>query len=77
MNFEFSQFEIKQLDAKNWRYISEVAALELLQDNYRRITPILRQMLHGKEITTPDCIIRIRILNSKKNIKLAKNQLLL
>ena len=64
MNFKLSQFEVKPLYAKNWRYISEVAALELLQDKYHRITPILSQMLQGKEITTPDGIFSIRILKS-------------
>ena len=64
MNFKLTQFEVKHLDAKNWRYISEVAALELLHDKYHRITPILSQMLQGKEITTPDGIFRIRVLKS-------------
>ena len=63
MNFELSQFEIKHFDAKNWRYISEVAALELLQENFHRLTPILNQMLQGKEITTPDGRFSLRILN--------------
>ena len=66
MNFKLSQFEVKHSDAKNWRYISEVAALELLQDKYHLITPILSQMLQGQEITTPDDIFNIRILKSIK-----------
>jgi len=66
MNFKLTQFEVKRLDAKNWRYISEVAALELLQDKYHLITPILSQMLQGQEITTPDGIFNIRILKSIK-----------
>ena len=66
MNYKLSQFEVKHLDAKNWRYISEVAALEILQNNYYRITPILSQILRGKEITTPDGIFSIRIQKSIK-----------
>ena len=66
MKIKLSQFEVKHLDAKKWRYISEVAALELLQDKYHLITPILSQMLQGKEITTPDGIFSIRILKSLK-----------
>ena len=61
MNYKFSQFEVKQLDAKNWRYVSEVAALQVLQRNFSRISPIICQMLEGKEITTPDGKVCIRI----------------
>ena len=61
MNYQFSQFEVKQLDTKIWRYVSEVAALQVLQRNFSRITPIIRQMLEGKEITTPDGKVCIRI----------------
>jgi len=64
MNYKLSQFEVKHIDTKNWRYISEVAALEILQNNYYRITPILSKMLKGKEITTPDGIFSIRIQKS-------------
>ena len=61
MNYQFSQFEVKQLDTKSWRYVSEVAALQVLQKNFSRITPIISQMLEGKEITTPDGKVCIRI----------------
>ena len=64
MNYKLLQFEVKKLDAKIWRYTSEVAALEILQKNYSRITPIISQMLEGKKITTPDGKFCIRI---KKN----------
>ncbi len=61
MNYKFSQFEVKQFDAKNWRYVSEVAALQVLQRNFSRISPIICQMLEGEEITTPDGKVCIRI----------------
>jgi hypothetical protein len=61
MNYQFSQFEVKQLDTKIWRYVTEVTALQVLQRNFSRITPIISQMLEGKEITTPDGKVCIRI----------------
>ena len=61
MDYQFSQFEVKQLDTKIWQYVSEVAALHVLQKNFSRITPIICQMLEGKEITTPDGKVCIRI----------------
>ena len=61
MNYKFSQFEVKQFDTKIWRHVSEVAALQVLQKNFSRISPIICQMLEGKEITTPDGKVSIRI----------------
>jgi len=67
MNYKFSQFEVKHSDANNWLYISEVAALEILQNNFKQIAPIISQMLQGKEITTRNGRIRIRRQNSDLN----------
>ena len=61
MNYKFSQFEVKQIDAKIWQQVSEVTALDILQRNYSRITPIIIQMLEGKKVTTPDGKVCIRI----------------
>jgi hypothetical protein len=47
--------------SKIWQYVSEVAALQVLQKNFSRISPIICQMLEGKEITTPDGEVCIRI----------------
>ncbi len=63
MNYQFSQFEVKQLDTKIWQYVPEVAALQVLQKNFSRISPIICQMLEGKEIATPDGKVCIRIKN--------------
>jgi len=60
MNYKFTQFEVKHLGTTNWIYVSEVAALEILQNNFKEIAPIISQMLQGKEIPTRDGRIRIR-----------------
>jgi hypothetical protein len=45
-----------------WQCISEVDALEILQNNFERITPLIFEMLQGKEIETPYGIFRIMLL---------------
>ena len=53
-------YEIKHSEDKDWDTVSEHAALEELSDNFERITPIISEMLHGKEINTQHGIFRIK-----------------
>ena len=46
----------------SWQCISEVDALGILQNNFERITPLIDEMLHGKEVETPYGIFRITLL---------------
>jgi hypothetical protein len=53
-------YELKCSKKKDWDAVSENAALEELLDNFERITPIISEMLHGKEINTQRGIFRIK-----------------
>jgi hypothetical protein len=53
-------YELKYSEEKYWDTVSENAALKELLDNFERITPIISEMLHGKEINTQRGIFRIR-----------------
>jgi hypothetical protein len=60
MESKMSKFEVKDFDMDNWQWVSEVAALGILQKNFEQITPKITEMMNGKEIKTPDCILRIK-----------------
>ena len=64
MNFKVLQYEIKKNEGDGWIMISEVKALKSLEDSFLKITPIIAEMLQGKEIIMPEGILRI-----KKSIK--------
>jgi len=53
-------YELKYPEDKDWYTITEKTALEDLLDNYEKITPIISDMLHGKEINTQRGIFRIK-----------------
>jgi hypothetical protein len=55
-----SKFEVKNFDTDNWQWVSEAAALGILQKNFEWVTPKITEMLNGKEIKTPDGILRIK-----------------
>jgi hypothetical protein len=60
MRSQISQFEFKRLGRKDWEEVSEINALEKLVDRYGRITPVLTDMIKGKEVITPDGVFRIK-----------------
>lgn len=60
MKFKISRFEARCSNMHNWKAVSDVTALKMLQDNYGKVTPIITEMLHGKEIKIPEGILRIK-----------------
>ena len=53
-------YEVWYFDKTEWEKISEVEVLESLLDTFVRVTPALRDMIQGKQVTTPDAIYRIK-----------------
>ena len=62
MHSKFLQYEIKLNERDGWEIISEATALELLHDGFSRITPVIDEMLNGKEVIMSKGILRIRKL---------------
>ena len=59
--FKFPEFEIKNLNEDDWNRISEKDFLLKLVDTFELITPVLADLLQGKEIVTNLCIYRIKL----------------
>jgi len=55
-----SQFQVKYLDEDDWQEVSETFVLEKLVDNFDRLTPLLSELVQGKEIITPEGIFRMK-----------------
>ena len=63
MRFKISKFEVRSKDTDNWQQVTEVTVLRILQKNFSQVSPSLAKLLQGKEISTPDGIVRIQKLN--------------
>ena len=61
MIFKSPKFEIKNFSENDWNRISEKDFLLKLVDTFELITPVLSDLLQGKEIITNFCIYRIRL----------------
>ena len=62
MSIKLPEFEIKNFNENDWKRVSEKDFLIKLADTFELITPVLTEMFQGKEISTRDCIYRIRFV---------------
>ena len=60
MQFTITCFEVKNFGDNHWREISEKMVLDKLAQNFNPITPVIKKMLQGSEITADTGIYRIR-----------------
>jgi len=59
--FNLPKFEIKNFSGNDWNRVSETDFLLKLVDTFEPITPVLSDLLQGKEIITNFCIYRIKL----------------
>jgi hypothetical protein len=60
-----SQFQVKFPNEDDWKEISETKVLGKLVDEFDRVTPIIIQMVQGKEIITTEGIFRMKEFGQK------------
>ena len=66
MQFEISHYEFKVSNSGDWKGIPEKLVLEKLVDFFDPLTPLLAEMIQGKEVTTPEGIFRMKKSGDKK-----------
>ena len=60
-----SQFQVKYSDEDGWKEISENKVLGKLVGEFDRVTPIIIQMVQGKQIITSDGTFRMKEIGRK------------
>ena len=60
MQFKISQYEFKDSNSDNWLKVSETFVLEKLVDVFDPFTPLLSEMVKGKEVITSEGAFRIK-----------------
>ena len=60
MQFKISHYEFKDFNSNDWQEISEIIVLGKLAELYDPLTPLLSEMLQGKEIITAEGIFRMK-----------------
>jgi hypothetical protein len=58
--FAMPCYEFWCCDRNEWKEISETEIMNKLYKIYKRVTPAISDMIHGKELQTPDGLYRLR-----------------
>ncbi len=60
MQIEMPKYEVRNLDGGRWEDISERNFMEIMVDIFDQVTPIMTDILLGKEVITPYGIYRLK-----------------
>ncbi|UCD80074.1 MAG: hypothetical protein JSW26_01165 [Desulfobacterales bacterium] len=63
MLFAMPSYEVKYHGKTEWEAISEVKVLVKLQEAYDKVTPVIQDLIDGKQVPTPQAVFRIRGYN--------------
>ena len=61
MQIDMPKYEVRNVDGDRWEDISEKNFMESLVDIFDQVSPIMTEILHGKEVSTPYGIYRLKI----------------
>ena len=62
MQIEMPRYEVRNVDGGSWEDISEKIFMETLVDVFDQVAPVMTDILHGKEVVTPNGIYRLKNL---------------
>jgi hypothetical protein len=60
MRIEMPKYEVRDVDGGLWEDISERNFMEIMVDIFDQVTPIMTDILLGKEVITPYGIYRLK-----------------
>ena len=59
--FTMPMYEVRYLEKREWKEISDVELMDDLYKFYKRVTPAIKEMIKGREFQTPDAVYRIKL----------------
>ena len=66
MQIDMPKYEVRDVDGGRWVDISEKKFMETLVDFFDQVTPIMTDILDGKEVITPYGIYRLKNWGNKR-----------
>lgn len=58
--FSMPRYEFRHHEGHEWKEISELEIMNDLYKIYKRVTPVIKEMISGKEVQTPDGLYRLK-----------------
>jgi len=60
MQIDMPKYEVRNVDGDRWEDVSEKNFMETLVNIFDQVTPIMTDILDGKEVITPYGIYRLK-----------------
>ena len=60
MMFIMPQYEVKYHGEDRWQDISEFKVIDDLFKTFKTATPVIQQMIEGKQVITPEAVYRLK-----------------
>jgi len=60
MQIEMPRYEVRNIGGDRWEDISEKNFMEMLVEIFDKVSPVMADILHGKEVITPNAIYRLK-----------------
>lgn len=54
-------YEVRYHDKEDWEDISDVELMDRLYKVYYRVSPVIKEMIRGKEVQTPEAAYRLKL----------------
>jgi len=54
-------YEVRYHDKEDWEDISDVELMDRLYKVYYRVSPVIKEMIKGKEVQTPEAAYRLKL----------------
>ena len=58
--YSMPRYEVRDEEKGEWKEISELELMDGLYKNYHRVSPAIKEMIHGKELHTPNAVYRLK-----------------
>ena len=54
------RYEVRYCGKQEWEEISDVELMDGLYKFYRKVSPVIKQMINGNELQTPGAVYRLK-----------------
>ena len=61
MTWAMPLYEVRYSEQDDWTEISDVELVDQLYRSYNKVTPVIKEMIAGKEVRTPHGTYRLKL----------------
>jgi hypothetical protein len=67
MTWAMPVYEVKYCEEDEWTEISDVELVDQLYRTYKKVTPVIKEMISGNEVSTPHGIYRLKLRGGEQS----------